>query len=64
MNPLERTDNVPEDFARHLAEQQRRMREARAIVDYAHSRSGLLARFLQAMADRIDPTGEARRGMR
>jgi hypothetical protein len=51
----------PEDFARRLAEQRTRMREAQAIVYYAHSRTGILARFLQRMADAIDPTGEARR---
>jgi hypothetical protein len=54
----------PEDFARRLTEQRRRMREAQAIVYYAHSRTGVLARFLQRMADAIDPTGEARRGRR
>jgi hypothetical protein len=37
------------------------MQEAEALIYYAHSRTGLLARFLQRMADRIDPTGEARR---
>jgi hypothetical protein len=63
MNPME-ADHAPEEFARRLAEQQIRMREADALVYYAHSRSGLLARFLQGMADRIDPTGEARREMR
>jgi hypothetical protein len=36
------------------------MHEADALI-YTHSRTGLLARFLQRMADRIDPTGEARR---
>jgi hypothetical protein len=64
MNPMERADNMPEEFARHLAEQQMRMREANALIHYAHSRSGLLARFLQRMADTIDPTGEARRTRR
>lgn len=64
MNPMERADHAPEEFARHLAEQQSRMSEARSLITYAHSRTGLLARFLQAMADRIDPTGEARRGAR
>jgi len=63
MNPME-ADHAPEEFARRLAEQRTRMREADALVYYAHSRSGLLARFLQGMADRIDPTGEARREMR
>jgi hypothetical protein len=61
MNPMERADHAPEEFARHLAEQRTRMQEADALVYYAHSHSGLLARFLQRMADRIDPTGEARR---
>lgn len=64
MNPMERADHAPEEFARHLAEQQSAMTEARALITFAHSRTGLLARFLQAMADRIDPTGEARRGAR
>ena len=64
MNPMERADHAPEDFARHLAEQRARMQEADALVYYAHSRTGLLARFLQRMADRIDPTGEARRSQR
>ena len=61
MNPMERADHAPEEFARHLSEQRTRMQEADALVYYAHSRTGLLARFLQRMADRIDPTGEARR---
>lgn len=64
MNPMERADHVAEEFDRHLAEQQARMRDADALVYYAHSRTGLLARFLQRMADRIDPTGEARRPQR
>ena len=55
MNPMERADHAPEEFARHLAEQQERMQKADALVYYAHSRTGLLARFLQRMADRIDP---------
>jgi hypothetical protein len=61
MNPMERADHFAEDFGLHLAEQQSRMRDADALVFYAHSRTGLLARFLQRMADRIDPTGEGRR---
>jgi len=64
MNPMEGADHFPEAFARHLAEQQSRMRDADALVYYAHSRTGLLARFLQRMADRVDPTGEARRTQR
>jgi len=64
MNPMEGADHAPEEFVRHLAEQRARMQEADALVYYAHARTGLLARFLQRMADRIDPTGNARRGMR
>lgn len=64
MHELERADNAAEEFAEHLAGQQARMREAYALVHYAHSRTGLLARFLQRMADRVDPTGEARRTQR
>jgi hypothetical protein len=60
MNPMDRADRAPEDFARHLAEHRARMEEARAFVYKVHSRSGVLARFLQRMADGIDPTGEAR----
>jgi hypothetical protein len=61
---MERADNVPEEFARNLQEQRLRMREADAVIYYAHSRVGLLARFLQRMADSIDPTGDARRAAR
>ena len=64
MNPMEGADHPPEEFARNLAEQRAHMEEAGALIRYAHSRTGLLARFLQAMADRIDPTGEARRATR
>jgi hypothetical protein len=63
MHPIERADRGPEDFARYIEEQRARMQEANALMHYAHSRSGLLARFLQGLADRIDPTGEARKGM-
>ncbi len=59
MNPMERADHAPEEFARNLAEQQARMRQAHALVYYTHSRPGVLARFLQRLADGIDPTGEA-----
>jgi hypothetical protein len=47
---------------------QRRMKDERlqaaAAVHYRHSRSGQLAGFLRTLADRIDPTGAARRDMR
>jgi hypothetical protein len=64
MNPMERADHAPEEFARNLAEQRAHMEDAGAFIHYAHSRTGLLARFLQRIADRIDPTGEARGTMR
>jgi hypothetical protein len=64
MDPMERADHAPEEFARHLAEQQARMRQADVLVYYAHSRTGLLARFLQRLADGVDPTGEARTSLR
>jgi len=54
----------PEDFARHLAEQRARMQQARAIAYFTHSRTGLLARYLRRLVDRIDPTGAARRTVR
>ena len=61
MTPMDRGEYAPEEFARYLAEQRAQMETAGAFIHYAHSRTGLLARFLQNMADRIDPTGEARR---
>jgi hypothetical protein len=54
----------PEDFARQLAERRAQMQSARVIAYMAHSRRGLLARFLQSLADRLDPTGTARRDLR
>lgn len=64
MNPMDPTNFLPEEFARHVAEQRQRMREADGVARYAHSRTGLLARFLQRMADGIDPTGEMRQPRR
>lgn len=61
MNPMDPSNYLPDEFARHVAEQRQRMREADSVVRYAHSRTGMLARFLQRLADGIDPTGEARR---
>jgi hypothetical protein len=40
------------------------MQEARAIAYFTHSRTGLLARYLRRLVDRIDPTGAARRTVR
>lgn len=60
MNPMDPSNYMPEDYARHLAEL-RKLKEGAGVVRYGHSRTGLLARFLQRVADRIDPTGEARR---
>jgi len=40
------------------------MEGARAIVHFAHSRTGMMTRFLRRLADRIDPTGAARRTSR
>ena len=54
----------PEDFARILSERRARMDEARTIARYAHSRSGLLTRYLRRLADRIDPTGHGRQELR
>ena len=49
------------EIKRRMREEQVHMQQAVSAVRYAHSRTGLMARFLQRMADRIDPTGEARR---
>jgi hypothetical protein len=47
------------DNARRIAEEQARRREVAAVM-FGHSRTGLLLQFLRQLADRIDPTGEAR----
>ncbi|HEV3406175.1 MAG TPA: hypothetical protein VG364_06205 [Candidatus Dormibacteraeota bacterium] len=54
----------PEDFARQLSERRAQMESARVLAYMAHSRRGLLARFLQRLADRLDPTGIARGDLR
>jgi hypothetical protein len=54
----------PEDFARQLADRRAQMESARVIAYMAHSRRGVLARFLQRLVDRMDPTGNARRDLR
>ncbi|TMF26582.1 MAG: hypothetical protein E6I36_00865 [Chloroflexi bacterium] len=54
----------PEDMARILAERRAQMNDARAYARYAHSRTGLLIGYLRRLADRIDPTGRARRELR
>ena len=54
----------PEDFARLLSEQRARMEEARAIARYAHSRTGLLTRYVRRLADLVDPTGRDRQRLR
>jgi hypothetical protein len=61
MNPMA---PGPEDFARQLAERRAQMESARVIAYMAHSRRGMLARFLQRLADRVDPTGSARQDLR
>lgn len=54
----------PEDFARTLAERRAEMDSARALAYAAHSRTGLLTRYLRTLAERVDPTGRARRQVR
>ena len=58
--------NDPESNYRYVQEKTRRMAEdsaATAAVRSEHSRSGLLARYLRQLADRIDPTGAARQNL-
>ena len=50
----------PEDYARQLAERRASMERARAIAYVAHSKSGLMLKYLRRLADRIDPTGRQR----
>jgi hypothetical protein len=59
-NEMGNADRFGEESARHIAEQQARMRESAAIARYAHSRTGLLLRHLRRLADSIDPTGRQR----
>ena len=51
----------PEDYVRQLAERRASMEQARAIAYVAHSKSGLMLKYLRRLADRIDPTGRQRR---
>lgn len=53
----------PEDFARTLHDRQVEMERSRAIARFAHSRTGLLTRYVRSLADRIDPTGRQRKGL-
>jgi hypothetical protein len=66
VNPMFLWYDLPDDSLRHPGEERIRlhMQEARSLMPHGHSRGGLLARFLQRMADRIDPTGEARQDLR
>jgi hypothetical protein len=59
MHDPDATYRLIKENARQLAEEHARLREA-AAVSSRHSRAGLLARFLERLADRVDPTGEAR----
>ncbi len=54
----------PEDYERMLSQRRAEMETARAYVHLAHSRTGLLRAYLRRLADRIDPTGRRRQGMR
>ena len=59
-NEMNRAHDFGEDSARHIADQQARMRESAAIARYAHSRTGLLLRHLRRLADGVDPNGRNR----
>jgi hypothetical protein len=54
----------PEDLARIVSDRRAEMERARAIANYAHSRTGLLTRYIRNLADRVDPTGRQRRELR
>ena len=54
----------PEDYARMLHERRAEMERSRALVRYAHSRTGLLMTYLRRLADRVDPTGRDREAAR
>ena len=59
-NEMHRFENFGEEQSRRLAEEQTRVRESAAIARYAHSRTGLLLRYIRRLADSIDPTGRIR----
>ena len=59
-NEMDRAHNFGEDNARHIADQQARMRESAAIARYAHSRTGLLLRHLRRLAAGVDQAGRTR----
>jgi hypothetical protein len=61
MNPMDPSNFMPEDFERHIERHRQQLQEMYGPLRFTHSRSGMLARFLQRLADGMDPTGEARR---
>lgn len=54
----------PEDYERMLADRRAEMVRARNIAHFAHSRTGLLTRYIRNLANRIDPLGRQRREVR
>jgi hypothetical protein len=60
MNPIDPTNFMPDDFGRHIEQHREELRRLYGPLRREHSRSGQLARFLQRLADAVDPTGEAR----
>ena len=60
MNPIDPSNFMPDDFARHIEQHRQELRQLYGPYRNSHSRSGRLARFLHRLADRVDPTGEAR----
>lgn len=60
MNQMDPSNFMPDDFGRHIEQHREELRRLYGPRRNEHSRSGRLARFLQRMADTVDPTGEAR----
>ena len=60
MNPIDPSNFMPDDFARDIEQHREELRQLYGPYHHSHSRSGRLARFLQRLADRVDPAGEAR----
>ncbi len=60
MNPIDPTNFMPDDFGRHIEQHREELRRLYSPMHHGHSHSGRLARFLQRLADAVDPTGEAR----
>ena len=64
MNPVERADHAPEEFARHLAEQQERMQKRTPSCTTPTPGPACSRASCSAWPTGSTPTGEARKNLR